>query len=47
MKKTYQNPTIEVVKIATQQMLASSVQTGTYSGGVVLGRENDDNDLDW
>ena len=28
MKKTYINPELEVVKIATQQMLASSVNLG-------------------
>ncbi len=29
MKKTYINPTIEVVKIATQQMIATSLPQGT------------------
>ena len=42
MKKTYINPTMEVVKLQMhQQMLAGSDPqlTGTYTGGEVLGRD--------
>ena len=43
MKKIYNNPTMEVVKIQTQQMLAGSTPqvTGNYSGGDILGHGND------
>ena len=51
MKKTYINPNIEVVKIGTQQMLATSTKTVTFgsgnkSGGDACGHEFDD-DFDW
>ena len=45
MKKQYINPTIEVITIATQKMLATSTEnmnTGSYSGGMVFSREMDD-----
>lgn len=41
MKKTYKNPELEVIKIQTQQMLANSIPTGTYTGGDVDSRENE------
>ena len=49
MKKTYINPEMEVVKIATQQMLASSTIVNLNNEevndeGDLLSREND---LDW
>ena len=41
MKKIYQNPTIKIVKIQTQQMLAESVDVGTtYNGETVLSRRD-------
>lgn len=51
MKKTYSNPTLEVVRIQTQQMLATSTETfsfgdGTKSGGDAAGRESDFDDED-
>ena len=47
MKKKYFSPELQVVKIATQQMLASSPGLGgNYGGGEVLSREYDD-DMDW
>ncbi len=44
MKKTYINPEMEVVKIATQQMLAASAHVGLSDDtlnneGDLLGRE--------
>ena len=53
MKKTYINPTIEVVKIATQQMLATSDGTPQTSneavrdGDSVFGRELDFDDEEY
>jgi len=44
MKKTYMNPSLEVVKIATQQMLAASVDAainGQQSNEAALGRDYD------
>ena len=44
MKKTYINPELEVIKIATQQMLAASTElldTGSYDGGEIFAPEND------
>ena len=43
MKKTYINPTIEVIKIATQQMLALSIETTStrQDPGSAAGREFD------
>ena len=51
MKKTYINPTIDIVKIATQQMLAGSqtlVNKGNFGtgDGITLGGRDDDGD-DW
>ena len=52
MKKTYINPTIEVVRIATQQMLATSDGTPQTSnevvrdGDPVFGRDFDFDDED-
>ena len=43
MKKTYINPTLEVIKIQTQQMLASSLPGGG-STDQNLSREFDDDD---
>ena len=40
MKKTYKNPTLEVVKIETQKMLAESVQMfGKDATGSGMSRE--------
>ena len=50
MKKTYINPTMEVVKVATQQMLAASDQPMTIiNDKVVSGTAGDahDDDFDW
>ena len=42
MKKTYQIPTLEVVKIETQKMLAESVQMfGKNATGEGMSREMD------
>ena len=45
MKKTYNNPPIEVVKVQTQQMLAGSPLLGgeynSSTDGEVLGHGND------
>ena len=49
MKKQYINPSIEVITIATQKMLATStesIDTGSYSGGAVFSREMDDDFFD-
>ena len=51
MKKIYSTPNAEVVKIATVQMLAYSLNKDTSSpvspgSGNVLGRQNDTED-DW
>ena len=45
MKKTYINPTMEIVKIQTQQMLASSIPGGG-STEQNLAHENE-LDFDW
>ena len=43
MKKVYQKPTIEVVAIEVQQMIAQSVPNGgSYSGGTVGASEFQD-----
>lgn len=42
MKKVYQKPTIEVVTIEVQQMIAQSIDTGVYSGGTVGASEFQD-----
>ncbi len=49
MKKTYINPSMEVIQIATQQMLAASNPNlgGEYGGGVVRGRGNNRGYDDW
>ncbi|MBR1505785.1 MAG: hypothetical protein IJ614_06730 [Prevotella sp.] len=40
MKKTYMIPVMEIVKIQTQQMMASSPMLGgNYGGGLVLAPE--------
>ena len=39
MKKTYQNPTLEVVRVETQQMLALSKGDEFNSGDVTYSRE--------
>ena len=46
MKKTYINPAMEIVKIATQQMLAASVEfgEGQKDGGAAAGRSYDIDD---
>lgn len=44
MKKTYSNPQIEVITMATRQMLASSVEVQVAEGeftGSFNSREND------
>ena len=44
MKKTYSNPQIEVITMATRQMLASSVEVQVEDGpftGSFNSREND------
>lgn len=48
MKKTYINPTMEIVKVATQQMLAASEQVGFGSSvSSAAGAEGHDDDFDW
>ncbi len=51
MKKTYINPNMLVVKIATQQMLAVSQGTLSTSEGDKIGSSSDfgahDDDFDW
>ncbi len=42
MKKVYQKPTIEVVAIEVQQMIAQSIATGQYTGGTVGASEFQD-----
>lgn len=42
MKKVYQKPTIEVVAIEVQQMIALSIDTGDYQGGTVGASEFQD-----
>ncbi len=47
MKKTYINPTMEIVKVATQQMLAASGDVLLQSGSASeWGAREDDGD-DW
>ena len=47
MKKTYINPTMEIVKVATQQMLAASEQVGFGSSvSSAAGAEGRDDDGD-
>lgn len=46
MKKTYINPNIEVIKIATQQMLAGSTP-GFSKTGETSTMEGHDDDFDW
>ena len=46
MKKAYINPAMTTVTIKSQQLLTGSPQLGgNYTGGDVLGR--DDEDADW
>lgn len=52
MKKTYINPTMEVVKVATQQMLAGSPGSQTLDKGATqIDSGSDigghDDDFDW
>ena len=53
MKKSYINPSMEIVKIQTQQMLAVSTQNvefgeGTMSGGNACSRDFDfDDEEEW
>lgn len=42
MKKEYQKPTMDVVTIEVQQMIALSIDTGNYSGGTVGASEFQD-----
>ena len=44
MKKTYINPSMEVVEIKAQQLLAGSINTlgGNYGGGGIQSREIDE-----
>ena len=46
MKKTYINPTLEVVKMATQQMLAASGDVVLQSGSASEWGSHED-DFDW
>jgi len=48
MKKTYINPSMEVVEIKTQQLLAGSINTlgGDYNGGGIQSRELEFEDID-
>lgn len=49
MKKTYMKPDMNVVVMQTQQMIAQSLTTGTYSGGDIGSRDGDNgwDDLIW
>ena len=49
MKKTYINPVMNVVKMATQQMLAASGEVGMKSGNATEwgSRGSSDDDWDW
>lgn len=40
MKKTYSNPQIEVITMATRQMLASSVEVQVEEGELFMGNFN-------
>ncbi len=48
MKKTYMNPSMEVVEIKDQQLLAGSINTlgGDYNGGGIQSRELEFEDID-
>ncbi|MBQ8153687.1 MAG: hypothetical protein IJ069_08410 [Prevotella sp.] len=48
MKKTYINPSMEIVDIAAPQLLAGSIDTlgGNYGGGGVESHDFDLGDLD-
>ena len=52
MKKTYMNPSMEVVEIKAQQLLAGSINTsintlgGDYNGGGIQSRELEFEDID-
>ena len=48
MKKTYINPVMNVVKIETQKMLATSGEVGLKSGNASeWGSRGSDDDWDW
>ncbi len=47
MKKTYINPSIEVIKIATQQMLAGSPNPSFTTTGETATMEGRESDSDW
>ncbi len=48
MKKAYINPQMEIVKVATQQMLAASGDLGMNGGSASeWGAREDDGDFDW
>ena len=48
MKKTYSNPQIEVITMATRQMLASSVEVQAVEGELFTGSFNSrKNDFLW
>lgn len=48
MKKAYINPQMEIVKVATQQMLAASGDLDLQSGSASeWGAREDDGDFDW
>ena len=47
MKKTYQNPTLKVVNVKLQHMIAASVDmVGRNASGAALSRDGGD-DIDW
>ena len=48
MKKTYMNPSMEVVEIKAPQLLAGSINTlgGDYNGGGIQSRELEFEDID-
>ena len=46
MKKTYINPTMEIVKVQTQQMLAASTEMNLNSGGTASEWGARSNDFD-
>ena len=48
MKKTYMNPSMDVVEIKAQQLLAGSINTlgGDYNGGGIQSRELEFEDID-
>ncbi len=49
MKKTYINPNMKVVKMATRQMMATSltVSSTEVNGSSALGRDYDFEDEEW